>query len=58
MDTCAGLYRNLTTHDRVMFHATPVDRLAEVREYMDKYDVIGIDEGQFFPDVRPRTSAV
>ncbi|TMW57262.1 hypothetical protein Poli38472_003187 [Pythium oligandrum] len=43
--------KNLSTHDKVFFQAKPVDRLAEVRELLDSFDVIGIDEGQFFPDL-------
>lgn len=36
----------------MLFEAKPVTRLEEVRPYLANADVIGIDEGQFFPDVR------
>ncbi|GLE09457.1 hypothetical protein PINS_up021121 [Pythium insidiosum] len=42
---------HLSTHDRTTFQARPVQRLAEVRELVHEYDVIGVDEGQFFPDL-------
>ena len=31
--------------------AVAADRLGELQERANHYDVIGIDEGQFFPDV-------
>lgn len=42
----------MSTHDRTQIDAKPVQKLKEIRSFMDNYDVIGIDEGQFFPDVR------
>jgi len=42
---------NLATHDRVQWTAMPCEKLVEAQEYAEDYDVIGIDEGQFFPDV-------
>ncbi|KUF97875.1 pre-mRNA 3' end processing protein [Phytophthora nicotianae] len=42
----------LSTHDKVFVEAMPVQTLAEVRPFLNEYDVIGIDEGQFYPDVR------
>lgn len=44
--------RSLSTHDKMFFEAKPVARLAEARPFLANADVIGIDEGQFFPDVR------
>ncbi|GAB9465848.1 hypothetical protein Gpo141_00003238 [Globisporangium polare] len=41
----------LSTHDKMLFEAKPVTRLEEVRPYLANADVIGIDEGQFFPDL-------
>lgn len=43
----------LSTHDKLFFEAMPVQKLHDVREYLDEFDVIAIDEGQFYPDVRP-----
>jgi thymidine kinase len=40
-----------STHDHFKMPATPAIRLADVREEALLCDVIGIDEGQFFPDV-------
>ncbi|KAE9004397.1 hypothetical protein PF011_g12476 [Phytophthora fragariae] len=41
----------LSTHDKVFVEAMPVQTLAEVRPFLDQFDVIGIDEGQFYPDL-------
>ncbi|KAG7392899.1 Thymidine kinase, cytosolic [Phytophthora boehmeriae] len=41
----------LSTHDKVFVEALPVQTLAEVRSCLDDIDVIGIDEGQFYPDL-------
>ncbi|KAL3668480.1 hypothetical protein V7S43_006563 [Phytophthora oleae] len=41
----------LSTHDKVFVEAMPVQTLAEVRPFLDDCDVIGIDEGQFYPDL-------
>ncbi|KAG6957737.1 hypothetical protein JG687_00009798 [Phytophthora cactorum] len=41
----------LSTHDKVFVEAMPVQTLAEVRPFLNEYDVIGIDEGQFYPDL-------
>lgn len=48
---CMFMNRKLSTHDKMLFEAKPVTRLEEVRPYLTNADVIGIDEGQFFPDV-------
>ncbi|RLN98974.1 hypothetical protein BBJ28_00000957, partial [Nothophytophthora sp. Chile5] len=42
----------LSTHDKVFVEAMAVQTLADVRPFLDECDVIGIDEGQFYPDVR------
>ncbi|KAG6959171.1 hypothetical protein JG688_00010194 [Phytophthora aleatoria] len=41
----------LSTHDKVFVEAMPVQTLTEVRPFLNEYDVIGIDEGQFYPDL-------
>lgn len=46
----------ITTHDRMSLEAIPMSTLSCVKkvlgsEFMKKIDVIGIDEGQFFPDI-------
>eukprot|EP00048_Salpingoeca_helianthica_P017586 m.238016 g.238016 ORF g.238016 m.238016 type:complete len:215 (-) comp21530_c0_seq1:292-936(-) len=43
----------VSTHDRQVSEAVACSRLSEVQELAMKYGVIGIDEGQFFPDVVP-----
>lgn len=48
----------MSTHDRSELDAKPCAVLAEAEESLDGVDVVGIDEGQFFPDVRsPRAPA-
>eukprot|EP00026_Physarum_polycephalum_P016347 Phypoly_transcript_17230.p1 GENE.Phypoly_transcript_17230~~Phypoly_transcript_17230.p1 ORF type:complete len:217 (+),score=37.20 Phypoly_transcript_17230:31-651(+) len=41
----------MSTHDKQMWTALPCERLQDVEEACRTYDVIGIDEGQFFPDL-------
>ncbi|EAL62823.1 hypothetical protein ACTFIW_008026 [Dictyostelium discoideum] len=41
----------LVTHDKQNYQAFPCSILEDVKEQAQNYDVIGIDEGQFFPDV-------
>jgi thymidine kinase len=44
---------SLATHDRQQWVAVPTDKLDELHDLANAYDVIGIDEGQFFPDIVP-----
>lgn len=39
------------THDKIKSSAFPAAKLADVYEKCLNYDVIGIDEGQFYPDL-------
>ena len=41
----------LATHDKIQYEAVPTMKLNDVLETALKYDVIGIDEGQFFTDL-------
>lgn len=41
----------VSTHDKIVWNAVPCAVLEKVKDIAMKYDVIGIDEGQFFPDV-------
>jgi thymidine kinase len=41
----------MTTHDRTMIEALPCEKLSDALEASADYEVIGIDEGQFFPDL-------
>ncbi|ETV87581.1 hypothetical protein H257_01107 [Aphanomyces astaci] len=41
----------VSTHDRQMMKANPLTRLEDMGDEFMKYDVIGIDEGQFFTDL-------
>lgn len=41
----------VATHDRFKMDATPAVCLEDVLAEAMKHDVIGVDEGQFFPDV-------
>jgi hypothetical protein len=41
----------VATHDQQMLKATPCERLSELGAVWREYDVVGIDEGQFFPDL-------
>lgn len=41
----------MSTHAGVMMSATPVSKLADLGNVWEAYDVIGVDEGQFFADL-------
>jgi len=45
--------KNIATHDRQTLKASmcAADRLGDLQQKAKEYDVIGIDEGQFFPDI-------
>lgn len=43
----------VATHDRQSFPAIPTDELSKVIEIVKDCEVIGVDEGQFFPDIIP-----
>ena len=42
---------SIATHDEQKLKAISVSKLKDLRVNFDEFDVIGIDEGQFFPDV-------
>jgi len=42
---------NIASHDGIRVPAIPATTLAEVRDAIIDYDVVGIDEGHFFPDI-------
>lgn len=39
------------THDHNEYPAVKTERIRDVLERLDEYEVIGIDEGQFYPDL-------
>jgi thymidine kinase len=41
----------LVTHDRKEYPATPANAIQPLIESLSEYDVIAIDEGQFYSDV-------
>ncbi len=43
--------QHASTHDKEMLRATGAATLASVVDLVEDYDVVGIDEGQFYPDV-------
>jgi len=42
---------SIATHDQQTLKAISTDKLKDLKVNLEDYDVIGIDEGQFFPDV-------
>lgn len=45
-----GSEEMLVTHDQISYRATSCHQLSELRDLIQKYDVICIDEIQFYPD--------
>lgn len=43
--------KGIATHDKQSLKATKAKTLESLRGKLDDYDVIGVDEGQFFPDL-------
>lgn len=43
--------QGIATHDRQVLPAVAAERLVDMDVLAETYDVIGVDEGQFFPDV-------
>ena len=41
----------MSTHAKTLMSAIPAKTIGEIFSTLMKYDIIGIDEGQFFPDV-------
>jgi len=41
----------MATHDKQLLKATAASSLEPIMEELLKHEIIGIDEGQFFPDV-------
>lgn len=41
----------MATHDKQLIKAIPATLLVDIYPSLKKYDVVGIDEGQFFSDV-------
>eukprot|EP00824_Muranothrix_gubernata_P010393 TRINITY_DN23398_c0_g3_i2.p1 TRINITY_DN23398_c0_g3~~TRINITY_DN23398_c0_g3_i2.p1 ORF type:complete len:286 (+),score=47.68 TRINITY_DN23398_c0_g3_i2:41-859(+) len=41
----------MATHDRQSISAHPCEQLSEVESIVSNYDVVGVDEGQFYPDI-------
>eukprot|EP01080_Neovahlkampfia_damariscottae_P009117 gene9117-1207_t len=41
----------ISTHDKEEMPAIPCDKLFDVESLLDQVEIIGIDEGQFFPDL-------
>lgn len=42
---------SIATHDQQTLKAISADKLKNLKVNLSDYDVIGIDEGQFFPDI-------
>lgn len=40
-----------STHDKITMEAIPTEKLTTIKSVVLNYDVIGVDEGQFYPDL-------
>lgn len=50
-DTRYGMNGEIVTHSGIRNQAYACTLLSELGDYWMQFDVIGIDEGQFFPDI-------
>ncbi|CAL1542815.1 unnamed protein product [Lymnaea stagnalis] len=44
-------FNGIATHDNQVLGAMSAEKLSDLQSEALKYDIIGIDEGQFFPDI-------
>jgi len=51
MDNRYSLTDNVVTHDQFHYPAIKCNNLSELKHILEQHEVIGIDEGQFFPDL-------
>ena len=50
-DTRYSAESKIVTHDQIKYDSLTCKLLSEKIETLEKYDVLGIDEGQFFADL-------
>lgn len=51
LDTRYTSEEEMVTHDGIRHPAISASKLKEIKAKLDEYEVIGLDEGQFFEDV-------